>query len=97
MPKKITEETIEYVSMLAKLSLSEEEKKQSAKDMETMLLYVDMLRELDTDGVEPMTHLFPQENRFRFDEVTSGEDREAMLSGAPVRKGDCYQVPKTVE
>ena len=93
----ITEETMEYVSILTKLSLSQEEKVQAAKDMETMLGYVDMLKELNTDGVEPMTHLFSAVNRFREDVVISGGEREAMLKNAPEQKDGCYKVPKTVE
>ena len=93
----ITEETMEYVGILAKLKLSEQEKKKAAKDMETMLGYVEMLNELDTDGVEPMTHLFEQANRFREDQVTEGASREEMLSNAPAQAKGCYQVPRTVE
>ena len=54
MANKISDETIEYVGILAKLELSDEEKEQAKKDMETMLDYVDTLNELDTEGIEPM-------------------------------------------
>ena len=54
MANKISDETIEYVGILAKLELSDEEKEQAKKDMETMLDYIDTLNELDTDGIEPM-------------------------------------------
>ena len=48
MANKISDETIEYVGILAKLELSDEEKEQAKKDMETMLDYIDTLNELDT-------------------------------------------------
>ena len=41
----------EYVGILAKLELSDEEKEQAKKDMETMLDYIDTLNELDTEGI----------------------------------------------
>ena len=48
----ISDETIEYVGILAKLELSEEEKEQAKKDMGEMLDYIDQLNELDTSAVE---------------------------------------------
>ena len=59
MANIISNETIEYVGILAKLELSEDEKEQAKKDMGRMLDHIDKLRELDTEDVEPMSHLFP--------------------------------------
>ena len=97
MANIISDETIEYVGILAKLELSGEEKEAAKKDMGRMLDYIDKLNELDTAGVEPMTHIFPVSNVFREDEVENGDDRERMLANAPKAKDGMYQVPKTVE
>ena len=78
MANIISDETIEYVGILAKLELSEEEKEQAKKDMANMLDYIDTLNELDTSGVEPMSHVFPVNNVFREDVVTNGDDREEI-------------------
>ncbi|MCI9486887.1 MAG: Asp-tRNA(Asn)/Glu-tRNA(Gln) amidotransferase subunit GatC [Lachnospiraceae bacterium] len=93
----ISDETIEYVGILAKLDLSGAEKEQAKADMGNMLDYIDMLNELDTTGVEPMSHVFPVHNVFREDVVANGDDRENMLANAPEKKDGCYKVPKTVE
>lgn len=97
MANIITDEMIDYVGILAKLELSDEEKEQAKKDMSRMLDYIDQLNELDTSGVEPMSHIFPARNVFREDVVTNGDDREAILSNAPKQKDDAFKVPKTVE
>ena len=97
MAEKITDETIEYVSLLAKLKPSEEEKIQARKDMQQMLDYIDKLNDLDTSGVEPMSHLFLLNNVFREDTVTNGDDRENMLRNAPEEKDGQYVVPITIE
>ena len=97
MANIISDETIEYVGILAKLELSGEEKEAAKKDMGRMLDYIDKLNELDTAGVEPMTHIFPVSNVFREDEVENGDDRERMLANAPNSTAGMYQVPKTVE
>ena len=93
----ISDETIEYVGILAKLALSDEEKEAAKTDMANMLDYIDMLNELDTDGVEPMSHVFPVNNVFREDVVTNENEREAMLSNAPEQKDGCYKVPRTFD
>lgn len=97
MANIITDETIEYVGILAKLELSEEEKEAAKKDMGNMLDYIDMLNGLDTEGVEPMSNVFPVKNVFREDIVVNGDDRENMLLNAPEEKDGSYMVPKTVE
>ena len=97
MANIISEETMEYVGILAKLELSEEEKEQAKEDMEKMLAYFDKLNELDTGGVEPMSHAFPVQNVFREDVVENGDDRENMLANAPEKKEGTYMVPKTFD
>jgi aspartyl/glutamyl-tRNA(Asn/Gln) amidotransferase, C subunit len=97
MANIISDETIEYVGILAKLELSPEEKEAAKRDMGKMLDYIDKLNELDTSGAEPMSHVFPVSNVFREDVVTNGDDRENMLKNAPQQKGGAFKVPKTVE
>ena len=97
MAEKITDETIDYVGILAKLKLSEQEREDAKADMQKMLDYIGKLNELDTAGVEPMTHVFPVKNVFREDVVVNGDDREQMLANAPEQRDGQYQVPKTVE
>ena len=95
MTEKITDETIEYVSILAKLELSDEEREQAKTDMSRMLEYIDKLGELDTEDVEPMSHVFPVENVFREDVITNSDTREQLLSNAPEQKDGMFMVPKT--
>ena len=97
MANTISDETMEYVGILAKLELSEKEKQQAKKDMEKMLDYIDKLNELDTSGIEPMSHVFPVQNVFREDVVTNGDDSGNILKNAPEEKEGAFVVPKTVE
>ena len=97
MANIISDETIEYVGILAKLELSDEEKEQAKKDMANMLDYIDTLNELDTSGVEPMSHVFHVNNVFREDVVTNGDDREEILANAPEAKEGAFVVPKTFD
>ena len=97
MANIISDETIEYVGILAKLELSEKAKKQAKSDMGRMLDYIDKLGELDTTGVEPMSHVFPVQNVFREDVVTNGNQREQMLSNAIQEKDGMFMAPRTFE
>ena len=80
-----------------KTAPTEEEREQAKKDMGSMLDYIDKLGELDTTGVEPMSHVFPVHNVFREDVVTNGDMREDILKNAPGEKDGMFIVPKTFE
>ena len=97
MANLISDETIDYVGILAKLDLSREEKEQAKKDMGSMLDYIDKLNELDTSRVEPMSHVFPVQNVFREDVVTNGDGSEDALANAPEKKDGAFVVPITIE
>jgi len=96
MANVISDETIDYVGILAKLALSDEEKEQAKKDMGRMLDYIDKLGELDTTGIEPMSHVFPVQNAFREDVVTNGDESAKTLKNAPGEKDNMFVVPITV-
>ncbi len=97
MANRVDDATIEYVGILAKLELSREERQAAKRDMSRMLDYVDKLNELDTEGVEPMSHLFPVHNVFREDEVINADSREQILANAPEQKDGAFKVPRTIE
>lgn len=98
MKRRITEETVEQIALLAKLDLSREEKRQAGDDMERMLCFMDVLNELDTSSTEPMPYVFPVTNVFREDTAVNPDGREAVWAGAPggVREG-ALKVPRAVE
>ena len=62
MAEMITDKTMDEIEILAKLHLTEDEKEKSRQDLQQMLDYVDMLNQLDTSDVEPLTHIFPIKN-----------------------------------
>ncbi len=93
----ITDELISYLEELARIRLSDEAEQKAKTDLEKILAYIDTLNELDTEGVEPMSHSFPIKNVTREDEVRPSADREQILRNAPKQKDGCFMVPRTVE
>lgn len=94
---EISHELVQYLEELARIRLSDEEQVTIQKDLGDILSYFDKLNELDTQGIDQMSHALAGENVFREDEVTSGNQRDALLQNAPESKNGCYKVPKTVE
>lgn len=94
---KITEELVEDLSALARLTLRPEERPAMTGELERILAFMDVLNGLDTAGAEPMSHVFPIKNVLRRDEVEPSVDRELLLKGAPVPDGEAFLVPRTVE
>ena len=92
MAKVITDATLEYIEALAELELSGEEKEAAKRDMGRMLDYVEKMNELDTTGIEPMSHVFDVENVMREDVVTNGDGSEDTLANAPERKDTTFVV-----
>jgi len=94
---KITEEMVDYVSVLSRLKLPQEEKARMAGELEKIVSYMDVLDPLDTSGIEPMSHVFPLKNVMRPDEVVPSQDRSELLQNAPGQDAEAFLVPKTVE
>lgn len=93
----ITDETIEYLSKLAKLEFNEIEKSKVKKDFEKVVAYVNIMNEVDTEGVAPLSHVFDIKNVFREDLLVKSEEAENLLKNAPSKKNGYYKVPKTIE
>jgi len=89
----ISREEVEKVSLLARLLLSEAELQRMTAQLSQILDYMDLLGEVDTEGVEPMAHALDVANVFRPDEVRPSLAREAALANAPSRDDECYRVP----
>jgi aspartyl-tRNA(Asn)/glutamyl-tRNA(Gln) amidotransferase subunit C len=94
---KITTEMVDYISVLSRLKLGDEEKEKMTGELEQIIAYMDTLNELDTSGVEPMSHVFPVKNVMREDEVQPSFDRSELLKNAPKADEEAFLVPKTVE
>ena len=88
---------IEQIAELARLSLKPEEKEKLKKDLESILAYVEQLKSVPTDSVEPTSHVLNLENVYRADEVRPSDIREEILKHAPRREGNFFKVPKVIE
>ncbi len=93
---QITPELIKYLESLARITLTEEEENKVGGELQDILTYIDMLNELDTTGVEAMSHSFPIHNVFRKDEVKPSMSPDEITANAPESSGGAFVVPKTV-
>lgn len=94
---QITPELIKYLESLARIELDEAQEAKISAELQEILTYMDMLNELDTQGVEAMSHAFPLTNVLRPDEVKESKPNDVILQNAPNQHGGCFVVPKTVE
>ena len=77
--------------------MSPEEEERTKKELGSILGYIDKLGELDTTGVEPLSHAFGRTNVVREDVVTNGDMQDLILANAAESKDGAILVPKTVE
>jgi aspartyl-tRNA(Asn)/glutamyl-tRNA(Gln) amidotransferase subunit C len=94
---KIALVEVEHVARLARLALSPEEKDRMRRELDGILAYIDKLRALDTEGVEPTSHAVPLTSVMRDDAPRPSLPRADMLANAPDPNGDFFRVPKIIE
>jgi len=95
--KEITIRDIEYIAELARLYLTDEEKKLITPQLKDILSYVEKLNQLDTAGVEPTAHILPLKNVWRSDERKESLDQQHVLDMAPKKKDSMFRVPRIIE
>lgn len=66
------------------------------KISQEMMEYMNLLKEVNTEGVEPLTHLFDEQNVFREDLATDCDSSTQLLSNAPLQKDGMFVVPRTI-
>lgn len=94
---KISQEEVVYVAKLARLGVSESEKQVFSKQLSDILNYIEKLNELNTDSVEPTSHVLDIYNVLREDMVREGLKPDEGLGNAPDREEDFFRVPKIIE
>lgn len=94
---KITKVEVEHVAHLARLDFGEEEKETFTSQLNDILMYIDMLNQIDTTGVEPMSHAIALNNAFRDDRVGESLGQKSSLANAPDAKGPFFRVPRVIE
>ena len=94
---KITEEKIEALAHLSRISFEGTEKESIKKDLENILDMCEKMKSVDTDGVEPLIYMTNAQNVLRKDVVSQEITREEALKNAPKKDSDFFRVPKVID
>lgn len=93
---QITRDDVLGLARLSSLALSDDEVDSLTTDIANILTYVDQLKELNTDGVEPTYQVSGRENVWRDDVVQSAVKRDSLLELAPETLDNQIKVPKVL-
>ena len=93
----ITDELVTYLEALGRIRLPEESRAKAQSDLQEILQYIDTLSELDTEGIEPMSHALPLTNVMREDVVQPSASPEEVLANAPSQKDNYFLVPRSFD
>jgi aspartyl-tRNA(Asn)/glutamyl-tRNA(Gln) amidotransferase subunit C len=85
------------IAHLARLGVDEAEHAEYARNLSSILDFVEQLNAVDTGGVEPLAHPLDAVQRLRVDTVTESDQRELFQSIAPATEAGLYLVPKVIE
>ncbi len=88
---------VDHVARLARLELSSEERQRFTEQLASILDYCATLNQLDTEQVEPTSHVLAMTNVFRDDTPGASLPREAVLASAPEHEDGFFKVPPIIE
>jgi len=93
----ITPDDVRWVAKLARLELAEADVATMTRELSAILDYIDQLKQVPTEGVEPLAHPIAVANVFRPDEPAPSLPVDAALANAPDRQGDFFGVPAVLD
>jgi aspartyl-tRNA(Asn)/glutamyl-tRNA(Gln) amidotransferase subunit C len=93
----ITSDEVRHIALLGRLELTDKEVETYTAHLGDILNYVEKLKTLNVDGVEPTSHAIPLFNVMREDRIEDSLSKEDALRNAPDRADPYYRVPKTTE
>lgn len=93
----VDKDTVRRIASLARLRVSEARLTPLAGELNGIFQWVEMLNEVNVEGVPPMTSVIAHKLRWRQDEVTDGGVADALMGNAPEREDNFFVVPKVVE
>lgn len=89
---------VEHIAKLARIELTEKEKRKFSDELSSILDYVDKLNKVDTKNIKPIQQITGLENIVRKDEINHElRINDKLLDGAPDKKDNYYKVPKIFE
>lgn len=94
---EVTEELIDKLSRLSMLRFDADEKEMIRRDLEKMIGFIDKLKEVDTSGIEPLTHISENPLAGRPDHAGKMLSREEALKNAPQHDNQYFLVPKVIK
>ena len=95
--EKISMDEVKHVAKLARLGMSDEETEKYRNDLNSILDYVAALDDIDTTGIEPMSHVLEMKNVWRDDIPVERKNPLELLNNAPEREEAYYRVPKILD
>ncbi len=90
-------ETVRRIAHLARIGVKESEVAHLQGELNAILAFVEQLKEVNVEGVEPMTSVIPMEMKKRADVVNDGEIADDIVRNAPETQAHFFLVPKVVE
>lgn len=93
----LDQETVRKIAFLARIDVPEAQRAALAGELTGILDFVEQLKEVDTEGVAPLTTVADMTLPMRADTVTDGGYPDKVLANAPEKDAGYYTVPKVVE
>lgn len=92
----ISKDEILHIAKLADLNIKEEEVTEYAKNLQDILDFAEILKNIDTENITESIGTINNYNVFRKDEVKEFEDKKSLLQNAPEQEDGMFKIPKVI-
>ena len=94
---KVDNELVYELAQLAKLEFDNKTVEEMKTDLDAMLVFINKLLEVDTEGVSPLIYLSDEVNVLRDDEISTNVSQQQALKNAPEKDSDYFKVPTVLK
>ena len=93
----IDKDTVKHISKLARISLNEKKIDNLAKDLSSIMRFIEKLNKINTDTTSPLTSIINATLKSRADEIKDGKIRDQVLKNSPEKNKEFFVVPKVID
>ena len=94
---KVDNELVYELAQLAKLEFDNKTVEEMKADLDAILIFINKLQEVDTEGVSPLIYLSEEVNVLRDDKISSNVSQQQALKNAPEKDSDYFKVPTVLK
>ena len=93
----VSKEELLHIANLASLNIKEDEVENYLANLQDILNFANIVNQAPVEGLSETVGANDNYNVFRKDEVKEFKDRDLLLSNAPEKEKNMFQIPRVIQ